>query len=132
MKKVMEISVALTDCFRVCGQTATASLVLFGGSVSGDFFNGTILPGGVDTQIMKDGKTALSARYIAEGTDTEGVPTRIFIENNSADDGGETVPHILTDNPALSWLETAHLRGRIKPSDAGVIIEIFCPGGEIK
>ncbi len=132
MKKVMEVSVTITNCFPVHGQTASASLVLFGGNVRGELFSGNILPGGVDTQTTKDGKTTLSARYIAEGTDKEGVPTKLFIENNSNGDDDETVPHILTDNMALSWLETADLRGRIKPSAEGVIIEIFCPKNEIK
>ncbi len=132
MKKIMEVSVTIMDCFPVRGQTASAALVLFGGSVRGELFSGTILPGGVDTQITKEGKITLSARYIAEGTDKKGVPTKIFIENNSGEDERETVPHILADNKALSWLETAHLRGRINPSAAGVIIEIFCPENEIK
>lgn len=47
-------------------------------------FEGTILPGAIDTQIIgSDGKLhTLSARYMVKGTDHTGEPCTIYIENN--------------------------------------------------
>ncbi len=131
MKKIMEIKVLLTEQSTVKGLHETVSLVLFQGGVTGELFNGVILPGGVDTQITRNGKTVLSARYIAEGKDAGGVPTKLFIENNSAGGDDETTPKIVADNPSLAWLENARLCGKIKPSGEGVNIEIFCHEGDV-
>lgn len=102
------------------------NMVLFGGRCDCGFFHGEILPGGVDTQMHLTGEPArLSARYMLSGTDNEGTPTRIFIENNGetgADGMCVTTPRILTDNPRLAWLEDVPLTGRIVPREGGVTI----------
>lgn len=55
------------------------------GTISGPEINGVILPGGVDSQIIRpDGKCELSARYAVKLDDGAG----IYIENN----GIRTVP----------------------------------------
>ncbi|HCE74419.1 MAG TPA: hypothetical protein DEP67_08350, partial [Lachnospiraceae bacterium] len=71
------------------------------------------------------------ARYIMRGTDLSGRPCSIFIENNgmAAEDGRiRTVPRILTDSDALSYLETAELRGSVsdgdQPGDVDIVIEM--------
>ena len=65
----------------------------------------------------------LSARYILEGKDAKGKPTKIFIENNGTTVNGkmETHPLILTDNPDLQWLETMDFVGEIAPAGMNTI-----------
>jgi hypothetical protein len=56
-----------------------------GGTVSGPGLNGRVLPGGVDSQVIRpDGRCELSARYALEFDDG----ARVYIENN----GIRTVP----------------------------------------
>lgn len=58
---------------------------IISGEVSGKDFNGKVLPGGIDSQIIRpDGKCELSARYAIQLDDG----TSIYIENN----GIRTVP----------------------------------------
>jgi len=58
----------------------------------------------------------ISARYIIEGTDDEGNPMKMFVENMGTDDFGDnknvqTEPFIITDNPKWAWVETAPVHG---------------------
>ena len=58
---------------------------ILSGKVTGEDFNGKVLPGGIDSQIIRpDGKCELSARYAIQLEDG----TTIYIENN----GIRTVP----------------------------------------
>lgn len=58
---------------------------ILSGEVTGNGFNGKVLPGGIDSQIIRpDGKCELSARYAIALEDD----TTIYIENN----GIRTVP----------------------------------------
>ena len=129
-QEVLTIQVQITGATRVQGAHGEANLVSFTGQAEGPLFRGDILPGGVDTQRREEGRFTLSARYLLEGTDAEGHPGRIFIENN-----GETTdlaapmttrPCVRTDCPSLQWLETADLRGTLEPrGPQAVCIHIF-------
>lgn len=69
----------------------------------------------------------LSARYMLEGEDFEGNKCRMFIENNgSNNEAGEMVtrPVIVTDSPALSWMEEAELVGSLSFEEGLVVIHI--------
>ncbi len=103
-------------------------MIHFTGEADCKNFKGKILDGGVDTQKIDDGKTFLSARYILEGTDFEGNPCKIFIENNGEVKTGEqliTIPSVTTDSKALEYLETSALKGTIESWEKGVIVHIF-------
>lgn len=50
--KIMTINVNITGMQRVSTSEKTVTQVLFDGTAEGEYFNGTILPGGVDTQTM--------------------------------------------------------------------------------
>lgn len=127
--EVLRIQMTLTDRITVDGHAQQAILLPFTGECTGPYFSGTILPGGVDTQrIETDGRAALSARYSLEGTDCEGRPCKLFIENTAHScPGKDTVTHptIRTDSEALRWLETAELTGRIE-SSGGRIEIVLC------
>ena len=106
-KKVFQIHVVLDQMFNVQGGKGSANMILFHGDLDTTFFKGEIQPGAVDTQ--RSG--AISARYIIQGTDADGTPTKIFIDNSQVN--GVLKPYVLTDNPKLRWLETTDWEARI-------------------
>ena len=116
--EILRIKVYLTDHIAVEGHADTAVMLPFTGECDSPIFQGKILPGGVDTQrVDKEGKCKLSARYTLEGVDCDGVPCKLFIQNEGVSlPGGEmhTRPIFRTDSKALAWLETADLTGRIE------------------
>lgn len=64
---------------------------ILAGKVSGNNFNGIVLPGGIDSQIVRpDGKCELSARYAIQLDNG----ATIYIENN----GIRTVPNKYVDD----------------------------------
>lgn len=120
---MITVNVNLKETYSIEGKV---SMVLFDGTVESEFFNGTILPGGVDTQTTDEKGWHLSARYMVDGVDSDGVPTRIFIQNNGEMENGEVVTHplIIANNPKLEWLATTPMRGRIEPAEKGIRIII--------
>lgn len=125
--EVLRIYVNVTGFYEVVSGDRTIRMLPFEGTCDGPFFKGNILPGGVDTQKgYADGTGTLSARYMIEGTDCEGNACKLFIENN-AKFNNYTVPTIITDSPALKWLETADLQGRLEFPDGklNIVIEML-------
>lgn len=125
--EVLRVYVGLTGFYEMESGDKKIRMILFEGTCDGPFFQGTILPGGVDTQKgYEDGTGTLSARYMIDGTDCEGNPCRMFIENN-ASCNDYTIPSIFTDSPALQWLETANLRGRMEFPEGklNIVIEML-------
>lgn len=130
LKEVLTFDVEITGSQAVKGKNGEAVMILFNGNAECENFHGKILPGGVDTQVEWPGQNrTLSARYILEGVDKAGQNCRIFVENNGiVEKEGElnTMPRILTDSEALSYLEQEELFGTITPTEKGVTIHIFC------
>ncbi len=127
-KELLTINVHLTTGSQVKSTEKAAKMLLFDGSCNCDLFKGTILPGGVDTQITSEGKTTLSARYMLEGTDNAGSPCHIFIENNGTFEEGKELtarPKVITDSESLNFLENTNLISKIEGTEGGVIIHIF-------
>jgi len=121
--KLFDLNIKIDQMFSVQSTRGSANMLLFSGDVKSDFFEGKVLPGGVDTQ--RSG--SISARYIIEGKTPDGKATKIFVENNSAGNGG-LKPTILTDNADLGWLETADVTARIAMGgQGGVTIQFFVP-----
>lgn len=130
MEEILTIYIDMLDIFEVKGENAEAVMINFTGNCKSKYFNGNILPGGVDTQkeYYPQNRT-LSARYMLEGFDDEGKPCRIFIENeatcNSRGKVDHTVPKIITDSKSLFWMQESYLKGIIEPKGEGCIIHIF-------
>lgn len=126
MEVLFELDVFVDDFIGVEGNTRNVFMLPFHGDAHGKYFNGTVLPGGVDTQRQtKDGtKTLLSARYMMEGKDVDGVDCRVFIENNSNDDGSLT-PTLVTNSKALAKWESVVLSAGFQPQDGGVKITVY-------
>lgn len=125
--EILRLYIKLTEINEVVSDAVTAKMLLFDGTCKGDYFNGTVLNGGVDTQmIYPDGTGTLSARYIVEGVDNKGNTCRLFIENNAKLGQGQIVtePKIVTDSKELKWLENAKLVGRIEDEDGQLVIVI--------
>lgn len=108
-------------------------MIMFTGHANGKYFEGTVLDGGVDTQVIgKNGKPhTLSARYILQGKDYTGQDCEIYIENNGhfVQNAGDvmfrTTPKIITNSKALSFLNEAWLIGEGSPAASGVEIKIY-------
>lgn len=124
---MLTLHIILDDTFEVIGKR-TARMILFHGTAESPNFHGTILPGGVDTQRSVPEGMMLSARYMIEGTDSNGTKTKIFIENEGIVKEGEAIvthPHIITDNPALTWMERDDLTGTIENENDQLVIRIM-------
>lgn len=125
--EVLRVYVNLTGWLEVASGDRVVRMLPFDGTVDGPFFKGTILQGGVDTQkVDPEGNGTLSARYMIDGEDCEGNACRMFIENN-APTNSTTTPTIITNSPALKWLETANLQGRLEFPDGklNIVIEML-------
>lgn len=123
--EILRLHINLTEINEVVSDDIIAKMLLFDGTCEGDYFNGSILNGGVDTQmIKKDGSGTLSARYMLKGMDCKGNPCQIFIENNAVLGESETLPKIITDSKELKWMETADLSGRIMDENGQLLILI--------
>ncbi|KNY27813.1 DUF3237 family protein [Pseudobacteroides cellulosolvens] len=111
----------------------TVVMIPFTGEVTGKYFEGNVLSGGVDTQIIgKDGnRNTLSARYMLEGKDYTGEPCKIYIENN----GNiyekrnnvlfRTCPKIITNSKVLECLIKDLLIGEGIETENGLDIKIY-------
>lgn len=127
MNTFLTIRIRITDIFDVNGGECSSRIILFTGDAYSKFFKGTVMPGAADTQIISNGITRLSARYILEGCDSSGNKCRIFIENNGTDNNGviTTVPKLITDSPILKYFEDKALTGAVTADENGLIISIF-------
>jgi len=125
--EIFRLYINVTQMHQIVSGDKCVNMLLFDGKCTGDYFQGNILSGGVDTQqVDLDGKGTLSARYMLEGVDREGKACKVFIENN-AETGTEntiTKPQIFTDSASLKWLEKAQLTGRILSEEGQLIISI--------
>lgn len=127
MELLLSIDVRLDECIVVKNDETEVRFIRFHGGTSSECFKGTILPGGVDTQLRSDEHFTLSARYILEGVDYTGEKCRIFIENNGfeTEEGLHTKPRMITDSKALQELFAGELYGGVEGADGGVIIRIY-------
>ncbi|MDE6845397.1 MAG: DUF3237 domain-containing protein [Lachnospiraceae bacterium] len=120
MQEVLRIDVLLDQVVTVQGADGEVTMILFHGTFSCELGAGRVLPGGVDTQIQRQGENkSLSARYILEGKDEKQKPFRIFVENNGICTKGETLktcPVIYTDAEELQWMEREKLSGIVEAS----------------
>lgn len=126
MKKIINLSINITAINKVSSAKGTVQQILFDGEATGELFNGTILPGGVDTQTYDpEGKGGLSARYMLKGKDFTGKECLVYIDNYKKTDEEYTHPEIYTDSEALSRLEQTSLLGKLVFVDDRLNIEIY-------
>ena len=131
---IFEIIVDI-DAAHISQLNSTAGEVVmipFSGTATGEFFQGLILPGGVDVQTVdQTGVRHMSARYMLEGTDKTGQPCRIYVDNNGWFSGEmvmpfRTIPTFRTDSRSLAeYLHRNKFRAEGHPREGGVIIKVF-------
>ncbi len=125
--EILRLHIRIMGVDSVCGETRAVNLVSFGGNAESELFRGEILPGAVDTQtVTPDGKTHLSARYMLAGTDSDGNPCRVFVENILCPGERTTTPVIVTDSPVLRKYESVPLVGYMEnsPSELTIIVKV--------
>lgn len=130
MGEVLTINVQITGMSGMERKEGNVNMICFAGSSNCRNFQGNIMDGGVDTQVLRaDGSGTLSARYLMEGMDCDGKPCKLYVENNGKlDENGNitTIPKILTNSSALKWLETAELSGTVEGAGEGkILIRIY-------
>lgn len=126
--EVLRIFIHQTGANQVSTGKGVFNMVMFDGECTGDFFQGKILGGGVDTQhYYAEGKGRISARYMMEGFDKDKKPCKIFVQNEGEYENGflPTTPKIYTDSEALRWLEDADLEGKLIFEENQLIISIY-------
>lgn len=115
------------------GEAGGVVMIPFDATIEGKYFNGTVLPGGIDTQVMgPHGRPhTLSARYMATGKDYTGEDCFVYIENNGVIcndvEGGymRTTPKFVTNSKALDFLNTQLFCGKGEPEGQGVKITLY-------
>lgn len=113
-KEIFTFSIDIKPENKVTGTAGWASMIHFGASSDCENFKGTIVADSVDTRLQFNGQLeTLSARYILSGTDGNGNPCKIYVENNGISENGVMVtePIIITDSPDYAWVESAPLHG---------------------
>lgn len=108
-------------------------MISFTGHVTGKYFEGSVLEGAVDTQIIGrfGDRHSLSARYMLQGTDHTGQACEIYIENNgdihksSENVLFRTSPRIITNSKALDYLNGDVLVGEGLQAESGIDIIIY-------
>ena len=124
MEQLLEIQVICYEAISVKGGKKDIVMIPFGGEAHGSLFSGKIIGTGVDTQTIVNGKATLSARYMLWGSDAEGNPCRIYIENQGNWEAGFH-PAIVTDSPLLREWEESELSATVEGAPGGVTVKIF-------
>lgn len=133
-KLIFEVVVEFdpTQISKLKGPAGEVLMITFSGTVEGELFNGRVLPGGVDTQIVdQNGVRHMSARYMLEGVDKNGEQCRIYVDNNGWFMGEmvmpfKTIPTFFTDSKALAnYLHSNKFRTEGHPRQGGVTIKVF-------
>lgn len=134
-EKVFTVHVAIEKTVSLQNKNGdSVVMITFAGDVTGKYFNGIVLDGGVDTQIIgKFGdRHSLSARYMLQGTDYTGKTCEIYIENKGNMQQQKTnnrlfrtSPRIITNSEALDFLNGDVLVGEGIQTESGIDIIIY-------
>jgi hypothetical protein len=133
-KLIFQVAVEIdpTQVSQLNGPAGEVLMIPFNGTVEGELFNGRVLPGGVDTQIVdQNGVRHMSARYMLEGVDKNGEKCRIYVDNNGWFSGEmampfKTIPTFFTDSKALAaYLHSNKFRTEGHLCQGGATINVF-------
>lgn len=104
--------------------------VFFTGYCDTEYFQGTIQPGGCDTQeCHPEMGCRMRAEYSLAGLDCQGQSCTIHIVNQKS--GEEWKPIVRTDSPTLKWMNHADLTAVLEYGKGGPTVRIFAPGRKI-
>ena len=130
---VVHVSVKGNEVTAFQGEAGGVVMIPFDATIDGKYFNGTVLPGGIDTQVIgpKGTSHTLSACYMAKGKDYTGEECFVYIENNGVIcndvEGGymRTTPTFVTNSKALDFLNKQLFVGKGEPDGMGVKITLY-------
>ena len=130
---VVHVTVKGNEVNAFTGEAGGVVMIPFDATIDGKYFNGTVLPGGIDTQVIgpKGTSHTLSARYMATGKDYTGEDCFVYIENNGVIcndvEGGymRTTPTFVTNSKALDFLNKQLFVGKGEPDGMGVKITLY-------
>ena len=134
LELIMTIHVNILDTISLESSHGDSVVMIpISGHATGKLFQGEILNGGVDTQVISKNKDkhTLSARYMLKGKDYLGQDCMLYIENNghiyepSDKFIFRTYPTIITNSQALKYIEQQILVAEGKASQDGVTIYIY-------
>ncbi|ACL75267.1 DUF3237 family protein [Ruminiclostridium cellulolyticum] len=134
LEEVLTVNIKIKNAIDLKNDNGDSVVMIsFTGDVKSKYFEGKVLPGGIDTQVIgKSGdRHTLSARYMLEGKDYKGETCKIYIENNGNINNHlqgvlfRTYPKIITDSKALDFLNHDLLLGEGFPAEGGVKIIIY-------
>jgi hypothetical protein len=133
-EEVLTVHIQIEESIKLNSDYGDSVIMIpFTGIVTGKYFEGKVLSGGIDTQIIGrfGDRHTLSARYMIEGKDYKGEDCKIFIENNGNMDKKNknvlfrTYPKIITDSKALDFLNHDLMVGEGLKVESGINIKIF-------
>jgi hypothetical protein len=134
LEKILTVHVQIDNTTKLNNHDGdTVIMISFKGHVTGNYFKGEILDGGVDTQIIGrfGDRHTLSARYMLEGKDYTGEVCEIYIENNGNINNKlenalfRSYPKVITNSKALAFLNDDILVAEGLPTDSGLDINIY-------
>lgn len=125
MSLIFEVDVKLSENIGFDWTPIRQTRVLpFTGGSKTAWFSGEIQPGAKDVQKTRLGKIVrFCAEYDMVGTDYTGEKCRVHIKNENL--GAGWIPTVLTDSPALNFLNTAPAATAVGPGPGGVTVRIF-------
>jgi len=122
--ELLTIRVIITNRETVSEGDYRRSKIYFTGYCDTEYFHGTILPGGYDTQDYYQNKlTKVRAEYTLQGIDREGGKCNIHIVNQNVN--GEWKPEVETDSKNLAWFNNADLTAVLEGTKEGPVVRIF-------
>ena len=123
-KELLTVRLIVTKKELVTDDGYRKSRIYFTGYCDTEYFHGTVLPGGCDTQEYDQEKlTKERAEYTLQGVDMEGEMCSLYVVNQKV--GEEWKPVIETNSKNLLWLNNADLTAVLEESKEGPVVRIF-------
>ncbi len=125
MSLILEVDVKLSEHTGFAWTPLEHTRILpFTGACATGWFTGAVKSGAKDVQTRRlGGRVHFCAEYDLAGADYTGEPCTVHVKNESF--GAGWSPTLLTDSPALNFLNTAPARTAVEPRPGGVLVRIF-------
>ena len=125
MSLILEVDVKLSENTGFAWTPLEHTRILpFTGSCATGWFTGEVKPGAKDVQRRRlGGRVHFCAEYDLAGTDYTGQPCTVHVKNENF--GAGWIPTLLTDSPALNFLNTAPAMTAVEGRPGGVLVRIF-------
>ncbi len=125
-REVLTVDVLVHEPVVTPNDDGTQTVALpFEGTADNSWFTGTIETPAADVQLHRDGKAVEAcADYFVNGTDCSGAPCRVRVTNRF--DGKRWKPTVVSESPAMAFVNDVDCYTVVGPRRQGPIIHIFC------